>query len=138
MHTLYLMSKVRMMAFRFMEQEMAREGVKDIPPSYGDVLFVITRREGIEMSEIGRLTSKDKSTITGVIKELEKHGYVRRERDEEDRRRYNVFLTPKARMIQDALMKVSRRFNRKMLRGFSRQDRNRMTTYLHRMRENLE
>ena len=50
-------------------------------------------------SEIGRRILRSSGTITLVIDNLEKRGLVRREREEGDRRRVSVRLTPEGREI---------------------------------------
>jgi MarR family transcriptional regulator, 2-MHQ and catechol-resistance regulon repressor len=50
-------------------------------------------------SEIGRRILRSSGNITLVIDNLEKRGLVRREREEGDRRRVSVHLTPEGRKL---------------------------------------
>ena len=72
MNVLYLIGKIRAAAFRHLEEAMRARGIPDISPAHGDVLFIIARREPVEMGEIGRLTGRGKSTVTGIINYLER------------------------------------------------------------------
>jgi MarR family 2-MHQ and catechol resistance regulon transcriptional repressor len=49
--------------------------------------------------ELGHKIIKSRGNITMVVDNLEKRGYVRRVRDEEDRRRYVVHLTSRGKRI---------------------------------------
>lgn len=53
--------------------------------------------------DLGRECDMLASTATGVIDRLEQHGYVRRERDDEDRRVVWVQLTPAGAELQQRL-----------------------------------
>ncbi len=50
-------------------------------------------------SEIGKKILRSSGNITLVIDNLEKHGYVRREREDGDRRRVSVQLTKEGRAL---------------------------------------
>ncbi|MEQ9366657.1 MAG: MarR family transcriptional regulator, partial [Leptospirales bacterium] len=134
---LYLISQVRMQAFRYLEAELQKAGLADLPVSFGDVLFVVARTQPIEMQEIGLALRKDKSTMTNVVKELEKRGYVKRSRDPEDRRRVRVELTPRASGALPTFRRISRRFNRRLTRGFAPEEREVLRAALERMSVNM-
>lgn len=48
------------------------------------------------LSSLASVTGVSKPTITSIVDKLESHGFVTRQVDEEDRRRFAVVLTPKA------------------------------------------
>ncbi len=53
--------------------------------------------------ELGRECDMLASTMTGVVDRLEQQGYVRRERDDHDRRVVWIDLTPEGEQIQSTL-----------------------------------
>lgn len=134
---LYLISQVRMQAFRYLEAELQKAGLPDLPVSFGDVLFVVARHQPIEMQEIGLALRKDKSTMTNVVNQLEKRGYVIRTRHPEDRRRVRVELTAQATEALPAFLKISRRFNRRLMRGFQPAEREVLQQSLERLLGNM-
>lgn len=121
-----------------MEQALAERGVTNISPADGDTLYAILRHQPVEMGEISRLTQKDKSTVTGVVTDLEARGYVCRERSPEDLRRVLVSLTAAATKVAPKLCDVSKVYQRKLLRGFSKPEREQLSALLLRLQENLE
>jgi len=62
--------------------------------------------------ELGRECDMLASTATGVIDRLEQHGFVRRERDDEDRRVVWVTLTDTGRAMQERPPGFSRYWGR--------------------------
>ena len=126
-----------MLAFRYLEAELQKAGLADLPVSAGDVLFVVARQKVLEMGELSQALRKDPSTIANVVKDLERRGYVRRERDPEDRRRVRVSLSPKARKAVPVFYRISRRFNQRFLRGVAAEQRQELVQLLDRLMDNL-
>jgi DNA-binding MarR family transcriptional regulator len=65
-------------------------------PQYA-VLSVLTEKAAVDQGSAGRLASLDKSTAADVIARLERNGWLARERDPADGRRYLLSLTAPAR-----------------------------------------
>jgi DNA-binding MarR family transcriptional regulator len=63
------------------------------------ILLTLIKHNGASQEKISDVLKIDKTTTAKALKKLEDNGYVSRERDEKDRRAYNVYLTPKARDI---------------------------------------
>jgi DNA-binding MarR family transcriptional regulator len=69
----------------------------DITLKQAFVLDRLGRWESLLPSQIARLLFCDRPTATVVVKNMEKRGWVRRERDTADRRRMRVTLTETGR-----------------------------------------
>jgi DNA-binding MarR family transcriptional regulator len=65
-------------------------------------LRAVGATEGPTVSEIARTVSLSQATVTTLLNKLETNGMVYRERSQEDRRRVNVYMTPKGRELQEA------------------------------------
>ena len=61
---LYILTNIRQRLFKFLESELAKENIKEIAPSYGDILFVLDQKGTLTMQEVARHTIKDKSTVS--------------------------------------------------------------------------
>ena len=70
-----------------------RNTLGDITPSQFAVLEALFHLGSMTQGEISTKVLKSGSNMTTVIDNLERDGYVRRERDAEDRRVINVHLT---------------------------------------------
>jgi|JI10StandDraft_1071094.scaffolds.fasta_scaffold329252_3 DNA-binding MarR family transcriptional regulator len=114
-----LMSKIRSRAFLHLEKELAHLEIMDLSPAHGDVLFVVSKFEPIDMRELARLTGRDKSTLTQLVHQLKKNGYLTREVPAADRRKAEIRLTKKAKSVAPILLKIGFALEKKMLTGMS-------------------
>jgi DNA-binding MarR family transcriptional regulator len=135
---IYTLGRVRQQAHAFLEEEMRREGVRNIAPSYGDVFVIVTVKGPMPMKDIARHTYKDKSTITGVVKSLEKHGYLKRVKDPSDGRASLISPTTKARKVMDRFVVISRRMGEKLFNGFSPEEMGTLFEMLERIIGNMK
>lgn len=68
------------------------------------VLLFLWARDGRSQGELARLVAIEDATMVRTIDRMERDGLVRRERDAQDRRRVNVFLTEEGRQLRDSLV----------------------------------
>jgi DNA-binding MarR family transcriptional regulator len=79
------------------------------------VLREVGRLSGVSISALARAASLSQPTMSGILERLEKRGYVRRQRSEQDRRSVFVSLTPEgARVLRDAPSLLQDRFQREL------------------------
>lgn len=71
-------------------------------------LLVLFEADGISVKALGEKLHLDSGTLTPVLKRLEGHGYVKRDRSVEDERRLIVALTDKGKALEDKLLAVPR------------------------------
>jgi DNA-binding MarR family transcriptional regulator len=58
------------------------------------------------MSKLGQRLFLEKSTMTGVIDKMEADGLVQRRSDLSDRRALRIYLTPKAKRLNERIFKI--------------------------------
>jgi DNA-binding MarR family transcriptional regulator len=63
------------------------------PPAYG-ILQVVRARRSISQRELADVIGIDPGDMVAILDTLERAGFLVRTRDEEDRRRHNLSLTP--------------------------------------------
>lgn len=96
---------------RFLNDEMR----KSHPP----FLFMISRNEGISQDELAKKLRFDKGAVARVVKELEGEGYITRERDSKDKRKYNIFPTKKGKTIIPILKEVEQSYENVLTHGMT-------------------
>lgn len=104
---------------RSLEQRITNHGV-----TIGQWRFLreLWREDGITQRELsGRLSMREPSTVAAV-RSLESSGLVRRERDESDRRKIRVYLTPRARELREPLLRHVRDVNLIATEGVPEED----------------
>lgn len=87
----YLERTSRLVKLRYL-QAFAQLGV-DITPEQWVMLDSLYHRNGQSQTELAGDSYKNAPTVSRIIDLLEKKGFVERQRFENDRRRYKIFLT---------------------------------------------
>lgn len=134
---LYIITNIRQRLFKLLDNELAKNDIKGIAPSYGDILFVLDQKGTITMQELARHTIKDKSTISSVINKLEAGGFILKERDALDGRYTNLILTEKAKKLRPVLFGISKEMNAKLFEGFSAEEKQTLFTLMEKVYKNI-
>ena len=96
----WLSGQVARRAQRLVGEELAREGVRR---QHFTVLASLAEQGPASQAELGRRLWIDRSDLHAIVTELDRDGLVRRGRDERDRRRNVVALTPRGGRLLDRL-----------------------------------
>jgi DNA-binding MarR family transcriptional regulator len=79
---------------RYLQRQIAAHGIT-LKQSF--VLRQLVKQDDLLPSEVARMLFCDRPTATVIVKNLEKQGWVQRRRDEQDRRRTRITITPAGR-----------------------------------------
>ena len=93
--------------------------------------------EGMHQSELAEQLEMEPMAIGRVIDRLESSGFVERRADPTDRRRWRLFLTPRARAVVDDMQTVASGLRSDATRGISASELKHTTAILERIKENL-
>jgi DNA-binding MarR family transcriptional regulator len=106
-------------AFRGLAEEALRPfglepGETECNPSHVGCLAVIASEGPLSQQRLGDLTRIDRTSVVAIVDYLERHGYVERRRNPEDRRAYLLLVTPEGRKwlagAKAALIEVENRY----------------------------
>lgn len=131
-----LVSQIHQVSGRVFHRLMQLEGLNDIPPAQGRILFALWNENGLTPSELAKKTMLDKSTLTGVIDRLEKNGLVERVRSETDRRVVYVRRTVTDQEFEDRVVTVSRKMTELFYAGLDEAEIDTFERTLERVLEN--
>ena len=132
----FLLSRVHHLSGRLLAKKL-REHDVEINPAQGKIMFVLWREDGISISELARQTSLGKSTLTSMLDRLEKMGYLRRVRSNQDRREILIERTEKDMSWQEAYVQVSKEMVGIYYAGFSNTEIEQFEDFLRRILQNL-
>ena len=85
----------------------------------GTYLSVIHHHPGITQDMLADKLVFNKSSVTRQVAELEEAGFVRRERDPEDRRQIHVWTTEKGESVLHAVWETNQNFLRQISEEFT-------------------
>lgn len=95
------MSQIRNLNSRVWESLLKKSGVDAFTGAQGRILYVLWEYEKLTISEIGRMTSLAKTTLTSMLDRMEAAGLVTRIPDKENRRQIFIKVTDKAKEYQE-------------------------------------
>jgi len=108
----------------------------DLPPVAFPLLMRLRHRDDVSQEDLVEDFLVDKGTIARTLANLEDAGLVARKVDPDDRRVKRVSITDEGRRIAGELREVARRWDGRLMEGFSVEEREQLLSYLARMKEN--
>lgn len=69
-------------------------------------LVNLYKNDGINQEDLAEILNIDKGTTARAIKKLEDEGFIRREKDERDKRAYKLYITDKAKEIKEEVYSI--------------------------------
>jgi len=100
------------------------------------LLAALYQGDGVSQGDLARVLSMDKGAVARALDKLERAGFVERRRDDADRRANLVYLTDRARDIEDRLFSVLASWTNTLAEGFTEEERRQTLALLRRMAEN--
>jgi DNA-binding MarR family transcriptional regulator len=79
-------------------------GLRNLKPGRFAGMMVIHNNPGISQVELSRAIARDKSSVTPLIQDLQRHDLVTRVRSQADRRRVTLELTPAGETVLRRLL----------------------------------
>ena len=100
-------------------------------------LKATSRQEGLSQTELAEHLDMEAIPVGRVIDRLEKTGFVERRADPADRRRWRLYLTPKAHAVVGEMEVIAGELRDDALRGIERKDLDTLMSVLNSIKENL-
>jgi DNA-binding MarR family transcriptional regulator len=117
--------------------ELLKQHEIEIGPGQGRILFSLWQKDGVPINDLVERTLLRKSTLSELLDNLEKAGYVRREQSEEDRRKILIKLTERTHKLQRVYIKLSVEMTKIFYNGFTEDEVDEFEAYLQRVLSNL-
>ncbi|MFW9957576.1 MAG: MarR family winged helix-turn-helix transcriptional regulator [Candidatus Odinarchaeota archaeon] len=117
--------------------ELLKQHEIEIGPGQGRILFALWQRDGVPINDLVERTLLRKSTLSELLDNLEKAGYIQREQSDEDRRKILIKLTERTQKLQKVYINLSVEMTKLFYKGFSDDEINEFEEMLRRILENL-
>ncbi len=134
----FTVTKIKQLGDRIFEKILSRKNIDAFNGPQGRILYVLWQSDGISIREVSDKCGLALTSLTTMLERMEKTGLIRREQDGKDRRKTKLYLTEKARDLQNDYDAVSNEMTDIYYQGFSASEIGQFESYLDRIRENLE
>ena len=116
-----------------------RERLQQFGMTTGQYYFLrsLWIEEGLSQRELSRRVGTTEPTTASALRLLEKKGLVSRQRNRQDRRTMNIFLTDEGRNLKNQLLTMAMDVNRTASAGLDQAEIERAFEVLRRLRDNL-
>lgn len=115
----FLISQIRQLQGRAFEKMLKESGIEAFNGAQGRILYVLWEYEKLSITDIGRLTSLAKTTLTSMLDRMEESGLVERIPDKKNRRQIFITITKEAKGYRKMYDQVSERMNELFYQGFT-------------------
>ncbi|HET6632655.1 MAG TPA: MarR family transcriptional regulator [Rhodanobacteraceae bacterium] len=115
-----------------------RAAAYDLTRAQWRALRTLGRHEGLSQTALAELIEMEPIPVGRVIDRLQQAGFVERRADPEDRRRWCLYLTEKARAVNDDMEVIVSEMRAECLRGIPSADVETFLDVLARIKNNLD
>jgi len=132
------LARIRERANVLIEEELKGRAITGIMPAHGSVLnFLFQQSEPVLIKEVVAQVGRVKSTVTGMIKTLERYGYVRKTPSPQDGRAVYVELTKKGWDLRGDFEAVSEKLQKTLYGSMPTSERRNLVRLLSTIQDNL-
>jgi len=117
---------------------LKESGVDVFNGAQGRILYVLWEHGDLNITEIGKLTSLAKTTLTSMLDRMEAAGLVERVSDPQNRRQTIIRVTKNAKSYRKKYDWISGRMNEIFYDGFTEEEITDFENQLRRILKNLE
>jgi DNA-binding MarR family transcriptional regulator len=120
-------------------RQLAETGLdQHLAPGMGHVLYALFERDGLVIKEIAARTGLSLSTLTGMLRRMERAELIKRARDEADGRAIRVRLTALGKSLRGRCYALHRRVSGVVRNGLNREEAGRLRELLGRVLTSIE
>lgn len=115
-------------------RELERIGMRY---SYRHVMKPLMENDSMTQLELVKITNLKAPTISITLRNMEREGIVRREKNDNDRRETHVFITEKGKKMYAKVLTALEKAEKAMLKGVSEDELSALRSTLEKMSDNL-
>ena len=134
----FLITRIKQVGGRVFDRILSQKKIDVFNGAQGRILYVLWQDNGVPISELSRQTGLDTTTLTSMLDRMETADLIYRDRGDKDRRKIRIYLTEKAKGLEEDYNSVSEEMSRIYYKGFSDQEIEQLESYLERTLKNVE
>lgn len=133
-----IIAKINTEANRLIVNELKKNSIEGLVTSHGEILNILFyENDGVPMNVLSSKIGKDKSTLTALIKKLEKYEFIEKCKSEKDSRSTIIKLTKKGEDLKPVFSKISDKLIATTYRGFQEEEKKILLELLEKIRGNF-
>ncbi len=106
-------------------------------PGQPPMLFILNQEDGQSQKELANKLKIKPSTITVMLKRMEKANLIVRKKDDKDQRISRVYLTEKGKKVCEDTIKVVKQIERECFKDFTEEEKETLKSLFLKMKNNL-
>ncbi len=137
-HIIAQLARIREQANILIERELKARDIRGIVPAHGSVLaFLFRQTHAVPVKAVVEDSGRVKSTITVMLRNLERNGYLQKAPSPQDGRVILVELTDKGRELKPVFMDISSTLLDAVYGSMDQEDRETLAALLAELDQNL-
>ena len=108
-----------------------------VTPQQWSVLTILWNEDGISQQQLADSFSKDKTSMTRLLNNMEKNELIIRRQDDKDKRNKRIYLTEKSKLLKSDSIKIAEKTLLDALEGIDHIDLKKSKYVLKRINKNL-
>ena len=133
----FLIAKIHQITNRMFTQMLKDYGIGELNSGQGRILFALWQEDNIPIRELSVKTQLTKSTLTTMLKRLDKAGFLTRNSVEDDERIVIVKLSKKSKNLQKKYIDVSKKMTEVFYGALTEEEIDQFEEYLKKILNNL-
>ena len=134
----FQVSKIKQLGDRIFEKILAERGIEAFNGAQGRILYVLFQQDGVPIKTVSEKCGLAITSLTTMLERMEKSGLILRKQDAVDKRKTLLYLTDKARELEQDYIALSEEMGDIYYQGFTKKEVQEAEEYLDRIRLNLE
>ena len=106
-------------------------------PGQPPMLFILNQKDGQSQKELANKLKIKPSTITVMLKRMEKANLIVRKKDDKDQRVSRVYLTEKGKKVCEDTIKVVKQIERECFKDFTEEEKETLKSLFLKMKNNI-
>ena len=118
----------------FINKELAKYGIRS-----GQLMFLMDLylKDGKNQEEISERLKIDKATTARALKKLEEQDFIKRIRDDNDKRSNKIYLTDTSKYLKEEVYGVLDEWNEKISKSLTREEKETLANLLEKVCKNI-
>lgn len=134
----YLIGRAKFLSGRKLNKLFSEYGLTEFNGEQGKILYYLWKKDGLSSTSISLKTGLAINTLTNMLDKMEKEDLIYRKQSTKDKRKKNVFLTDKGKILESKSKIVTDKMDEIFYKRFSESEIEMFENMLRKIIVNME